>query len=288
MELLQNKLIVYDGACPLCLSLRDKVLRWGIFPQSKVANYYELPDAQAAQIDPERFRNEMAVIDTDGGSTIYGADGIRKIFSEKWVLAKLFFSIPGIMRPIRFIYRTLAHNRYVISTPRKDMPVCNCEPDAPAISHVAYLGFCTVVAVLVTFFFGSGLAIYDSTVTALGSGIGMLLVAGTGWLLQGLHAWLAFGENRFQYLRHMCTVMRMGVMPLLPAAILMYIFDDLSPWVPFLSVVWSSGMMLRQHYLRIWRLSASQGWTFSWFLALQCTALGWIIFIVEYPSLFGI
>lgn len=276
MTLLAGKLIVYDGACPLCISLRDKVLRWDIFPADKVANYYELPAAQTAQIDPDRFRNEMALIDTDGGATIYGPDALKRIFSERYWLARMFFAIPGIMAPIRFIYKTLAFNRYVVSTPRKDMPACDCEPAGPPLYHLVYLLYSLLVAVGVTMLFGAGLSQY-TRLSATEGAVAMLLIAGTGWVVQGLVSWLGYGERRFQYLRHLCTVMRKGVMPLLPVAILFMSFTDLTPWLPLVAVLYSSGLMLRQHYLRIWQLGGSQWWTVCWLLALQSTAVAWCL-----------
>lgn len=279
MELLPHQLIVYDGACPLCLSLRDKVLRWKIFPSHKVVNYYALPPEQSAQIDPEIFRHQMAVIDTNGGATIYGADGIRHIFSERFWLAKMFFAIPGIMTPIRFMYKTLAHNRYIVSTPRKDMPVCNCKmADTPAIFHFTYLLFCLLVAVGVTFFFGAGLAQYFDGMSKLDGGLAMLLIAGTGWCVQGLLTVMGIGKLRFEYIRHMFTVMRIGVMPLLPIAILLQAIPGLPIIFPIMAVLFSSILMLRQHYLRVWQLRISQAWTWSWFLGLQGTAMAWIFF----------
>ncbi len=281
MALLSGKLIVYDGACPLCISLRDKVLSWGIFPKEKVASYYDLQLDQQGQVDASRFQNEMALIDTAGGDTIYGPDALKRIFSERFMLMRLFFAIPGIMAPIRFIYKVLARNRYIVATPRKDMPACDCEPKGPLFYQLIYLIYSLVVALAVTFWFGAGLQTYFPQMSILQCGGAMLLIAGTGWIVQGLLTWAAFGEKRFQYLRHMFTVMRKGVMPLLPAAILMALMDDLHPIVPVLSVLLSATLMLRQHYLRVWQLGRSQAWTLIWFLSLQTTAVAWLMFVTH-------
>lgn len=278
MTLLAGKLVVYDGACPLCISLRDKVLRWNILPKNKVANYYELDADLQGKIDPERFTDEMALIDLDGQATIYGPYALKRIFSEKWTLVRWFFAIPGIMQPISFVYKTLAYNRYVVSTPRKDMPTCNCATAAPAILHVTYLAYSLLVAIAVTFLFGMGLQAFFPAISKVQGGVAMLAIAGTGWIVQGLVTWLGFGEKRFQYLRHMFTIMRMGVMPLLLVALLMLIFPQIHPVIPCLAVLYSSSMMLRQHYLRVWQLGASQWWTASWFAALQVTAIAWVVY----------
>ena len=90
MALLTGKLVVYDGACPLCISLRDKVLRWNILPKDKVANYYELDADLQGKIDAERFRNEMALI--DGGQPI--SKMLRYLFLghwEEWLFLLGFF-----------------------------------------------------------------------------------------------------------------------------------------------------------------------------------------------------
>lgn len=282
MAILAGKLVVYDGACPLCISLRDKVLRWNILPEEKIASYYELDADLQGQIDPERFRNEMALIDLGGGETIYGPYALKRIFGEKWLFVRGMFAIPGIMRPIQFVYKTLAYNRYIVSTPRKDMPACDCMPVVPPLMHLSYLAYSLVVALLVTFLFGAGLQAFVPQISMWQGGVAMLAIAGTGWVVQGLATWLGFGDKRFQYLRHMFTIMRKGVMPLLPVAILMLLIPELHPAIPCLAVLYSSGMMLRQHYLRIWQLGASQWWTVCWFFALQTTALGWVFLFVKY------
>ena len=82
MKSLANKLIVYDSNCKVCSSLRDVVLRATPIPETKVVAYGSLPPNLSDQVEAARFRNGMALIDTKGGETIYGSEGVAYIFSR--------------------------------------------------------------------------------------------------------------------------------------------------------------------------------------------------------------
>lgn len=285
--LLPGKRIVYDGSCPLCIALRDKMLRWGWIPEPLLADYHQLPQDMQALVDAERFSREMALIDLAGGATIYGAEGIAEIFTAKWPALRGLRRLPGFMPLFTFAYKTLAFNRFVVSTPRKDMPACDCEPQIPALYHLSYLGYSLLVALLVTALFGVAVATYFPTLAGMTGAVAMLLIAGTGWVLQGALALAGMGEKRFQYIRHMFTVMRKGVMPLLPVSLLVLALPQTPYLLPVAAVLLSSLLMLRQHSLRVWQMGRSQGWTLAWFLSLQATAAFWVLYFIHPQSLPG-
>ncbi|MEM7040405.1 MAG: hypothetical protein AAF570_25790, partial [Bacteroidota bacterium] len=223
-------------------------------------------------------RNEMALIDTHGGPTLYGDQGIAYIFKGKWSLVRALFAIPGFPQLFRFAYRTLAFNRFHIATPSTKVVPCDCAPERPAVYRGAYLAWSYFWAVLVTALFGAGLAAYFPEVSAAEGAIQMLLIAGTGWLLQLLIAALFLRNRRDDYPDHLATIMRKGVMVLLPATLLLLVFGPVPWWLPALSVLASSGLMLRQHVRRVRFLHLSTAWNWSWFLSLQTTAALWVLY----------
>jgi hypothetical protein len=280
MEALNGKLIIYDGGCPLCICLRDKMLRFNIFPEQSMVNYYELaPDLQS-KVEADRFRNEMALIDTKGGPTIYGAEGIAYLFSSKYALVKGLLAIPGMRTCFEFAYKTLAFNRYFVATPNKAMPICDCQPTIPLTFQISYGIWNALIATFVTFGFGASLTLPLEKLTRWEGGIGMLLIAGTGWILMAALAFLLRMPNRAKYIPHMMTVMRKGVMPLLFFILAVLLFGIEGYWLPLIVVLYSSLMMTRQHYLRIWQIGLGQKWTLLWLLCLQSTALMWIYLLL--------
>lgn len=148
--------------------------------------------------------------------------------------------------------------------------------------RLSYLTLTTVLASLVTFLFGAALSVIVPKYTWIEAGGAMLMIAGTGWLVQGLLAYSKIGTKKFEYLSHMATVMWLGVLPLLPAALLLILLPNPTVQIPLVAVAFSSLMMLRQHFVRMNALQASQVWTLSWLLALQSTAWFWIFVFIRF------
>lgn len=273
MHYLDTKLIIYDGSCNLCTGLKNKVLKLKLFPEEKIVAYQKLPSPLREKVDPNRFKNEMALLDLNGQQTVYGAEGIAYIFSGKWSLVNLFFKIPGMFLIFNFLYKILAYNRFAISNPNFELIRCaGCEPEVPRFYRNIYYGITLFIATLITLLFGAALAPYFDHVAPIEGAGWMLLMAGTGWVVQGILALLFMKEQKAEYLSHVGTIMALGVLILLPVT-LWLLLGGTAHWIfPVLSVALSSGTMLWQHIRRVKFLGLKQRWTVSWFLALQITA----------------
>ena len=86
MKSLNSKLIVYDSNCKICSSLKDVVLKLTSIPEAKVKAYKDLSPELSLHVDSNNFKNVMALIDTSGGHTLYGAEGVAYIFSSQYKL----------------------------------------------------------------------------------------------------------------------------------------------------------------------------------------------------------
>ena len=123
MKSLEDKLIIYDSNCKVCSSLKDVVLRLTSIPDAKVKAYKDLNGELNAKIDPDKFRNVMALIDTTGGKTIYGSEGVAYIFSSQYRVLNTLLSVKPVFRVFDFLYKTQAFNRYIIATPKSKFRV---------------------------------------------------------------------------------------------------------------------------------------------------------------------
>src|SRR5688500_16850481 len=110
MKSLSSKLIIYDSNCKVCSSLRDVVLKLTSIPEVKIKAYKDLAPDLSARVNPEKFKNVMALIDTSGGKTIYGIEGIAYIFSSQYKLIDFLFRLTPIFRLFNFFYKTSAYN----------------------------------------------------------------------------------------------------------------------------------------------------------------------------------
>ncbi|WP_114783560.1 DCC1-like thiol-disulfide oxidoreductase family protein [Botryobacter ruber] len=275
---MENKLIIYDGNCKVCVGLRDLMLVLGLVEQQECLAYQQLKPGLKAHVNPDRFRNEMALIDTGGGETLYGAEGVSFIFSEKLKLLKPLFRFKLFFRLFRFLYKTLAYNRYAIATPKAPAIACDCYPEAATKYRFAYIALAIAFSVLLTALFG--ISVHEVLQAGpFAAAVQMLLMAGTGWVIQLMAAALLLERQQaLEYAGHLGTIMVAGLLVLVPAMSFYFIGGILFYPLPVLSVLCSSGLMLYLHHHRVQYLGLSQRWTVQWFFLLQVTALLWLLY----------
>lgn len=274
MKSLENKLIIYDSNCKVCTSFRDAILKVTSIPESAVVAYKDLPEHINQHVDADRFKNEMALVDPVNGKTIYGAEGVAYIFSTQSNLINFLFQFKPVMQLFNFFYKVQANNRYILATPKSKFK-CDCLPDRVVKYRVSYILMTVTLSILLTMLFGISLASLFSDLTTANAAIQMLLMAGTGWVLQIMLAIAILKEKALDYIGHLGSIMVVGLLILIPSMIVSSLGIQ-TIWIPALSVAFSSGYMLYLHICRTKYMELSQRWTVSWFLLLQTTALFWI------------
>ena len=275
MKSLDSKLIIYDSNCKVCSSLRDVVLKFTSIPEEKIKAFKDLTPDLIPHVDPQQFRNVMALIDTATGTTIYGAQGIAYIFSSQYRLIDYLLSFKAIFNLFNFIYKTQAYNRYIIATPKSKFK-CDCFPDRVVRYRISYIMMTLLLSVFLTAMFGLSLRHFFNGISASEAVIQMLLMAGSGWVLQILLATTILKDKALDYIGHLGSIMVVGLLILVPWMLLHAATGILIPSLPAVSVMISSGYMLYLHIERVKYLEMSQGWTLSWFLLLQSTAAFWV------------
>jgi predicted DCC family thiol-disulfide oxidoreductase YuxK len=273
--MLSHKNIVYDGNCPMCIALIHSALKWRFLPADKVVAFDALAPGLRPKVDPERFRNEMALIDTGDVPTLYGPDASLHILGEKYTLIRWLAQFDAFRQLIRPLYKTIAYNRYAISTPVPRPMRCACEPDSPPAYRYAWLVFALLFAIGITAAFGAALSRYFPAIEPSTGAGQMLLIAGTGWLLTLSWARLRL-ENWLEYAAHLGAVMLRGVLILVPFILWEYATGIQHFAIPTISVLLSSYYMFRQHRVRSAYLLLAPAWQWRWFWSLQMTATLWV------------
>ncbi len=269
-------MIIYDGNCNVCVGLRDMMLLLGLVEQKECVAYTALDARLKQQVSAERFRNEMALIDTGGGETRYGAEGVSFVLADKIRLLRPLFRFKPFYVLFQFLYKTLAFNRYIIAIPRQQAIACDCYPEAAEKFRISFIALAVLLAVLLTALFG--VSVHEALGVAPLAGAGqLLLIAGTGWVIHIFIATLTLPRSRtLDYVGHLGTIMVAGLLVLLPAILFYLVSGVLFYPLPALSVACSSGLMLYLHYKRVKYLGMPQRWTLQWFLLLQATAVLWL------------
>jgi hypothetical protein len=138
---------------------------------------------------------------------------------------------------------------------------------------MAFILIAIASSVGITYAFGQSL---NPLFSISSGGIDMLLIAGTGWVIQILLSALLPKEKRMDYVGHLGVIMLIGVLVLLPGICLSRFTGYQYLAIPLISVLLSSSLMGWQHLIRIRNLGLSQLWTLAWFVVLQSTAIFWI------------
>lgn len=271
-------MIIYDGNCQVCVGLRDLMLALGLVEAKECMAYTALDAQVKQQVNADRFRNEMALIDTRGGETLYGADGVSFVLAAKIRFLQPLFRFKPFFLLFRFLYKTLAFNRYVIAPPKQQAIACDCYPETATKFRISFIALAVLIAVMLTALFG--VSVHEALGVKPLTGAGQLLVmAGTGWVVQMMIAVLTLEKQQvLDYIGHLGTMMVAGLLVLVPAIIFYFISGVLFYPLPLLSVVASSGLMLYLHYHRVKYLGMQQRWTLQWFLLLQATAVLWLLY----------
>jgi len=272
MKPLSNKALIYDGTCPVCDLYSGQFVKHGLLKNR--LSFTELNNQEfICRLDPQRSRNEIPLVDLESGETIYGLDALLFVLSERWPLFARIVRKQPFYWFFKRLYAMISYNRRVIITSSKPKAAFDCTPDFSLKYRGAYIAFAILLSSFITWRFGASVGHYTQTDNA---GIKMLLIAGTGWCVQMIYAFLFMKQQRGEYLGHLATLMIIGVLLLLPGILLSAVTNYRYAVIPVLSVLLSSGTMLWQHSLRTKNLKLSQVWTIAWLCSLQLTALFWV------------
>ncbi|HXA01328.1 MAG TPA: hypothetical protein VNW99_05025, partial [Cytophagaceae bacterium] len=206
MSNLDNKLIIYDSNCKVCSFMKDLLLAVTSIPDNKIVAFNKLDAALKTKLDAERFRNEMALIDTGNEPTLYGPYGVAYIFGSKSQIINALLSVKPLFSIFYFLYRVLAYNRYIVAVP-KNYFQCDCYPDNIAKYRISYVIITIFTSVVLTFLFGISLKDFFPGMSYEKAAIEMLLIAGSGWVLQIILSLVLLKNNALEYIGHLGSIM---------------------------------------------------------------------------------
>ena len=266
MNVLKSKLVVYDSACPLCAGLRTQALRWNIISEEDCVSYAGLPAQYSAAVDPERFRNEMALVDRNGGRTLYGSEGLASVFSVRYPLLEPLFAMPSFRSLFRALYGVVAPNRYVLSTPRVDTAACACLAAGSRRDRLRYIGPGLLFSLAMTVLF----AVAVRTLLPGHDWPVVVAAIALGWVVYMAVAAAVLRRIYMEFAAHMVSVMWRGTIVLTPVICTSLVTSAPVVLVPLtaLCIVASFTYMTAQHRRRMQALCLRPVWTILWAVVL--------------------
>jgi hypothetical protein len=282
MKSLPNKAIIYDDQCPACQLYTSGFVKWGLVEQQNRIPFTQITHSETvSQLDLQRAKHHIPLIDLKGGETLYGLDALVFLLNQKIPFLKALLSIKPVYSFFSGFYNIISYNRRIIIPAYSPASGFDCSPDFSLRYRIYFIALAVAIASIITYGFGASLSHFPGSVIG---GLDMLLMAGTGWVVQILVALcvpvLFQPRQRINYIAHLGVIMVIGVLILLPGMCLNAFTAYQYPVIPVISVLLSSGPMLWQHISRVRHLRLNQIWTIGWFLILQLTAAFWLWMIV--------
>lgn len=272
--MMESKILVYDGDCPMCDAGSALVLRALRLPEERRRPFQSFEGEMADRLLAAGMQNEMAVIDPSGEirTGIPGILGLLRETRAAWIARLL--DRPWLHPALSLGYHLVAYNRRTIAPPRrKPAFVCACDPEYRPGWLLALIVLLLGFAFGMTALFGAVVASETGLATPSQGAVRMLIAAGSGWVLLFLAALALPRESRLPFLGHLGMVMAGGLLVLVPSMLLAPVLNG--PWIAgvfLLSVTASFLWMLRSLRRRLAYLQLSPAWLAGWAAALWAGA----------------
>jgi predicted DCC family thiol-disulfide oxidoreductase YuxK len=141
-------ILVYDDTCPMCALYSGAFVKTGLLAPEGRKAFNDAGAAVLGQIDLQRGRNEIPLIDTAQQKVYYGIDALLEILGQKMPWVKTV----GNWAPVKWflyrLYRLVTYNRRVIVAPQTRPGAFDCTPDFNRRYRIYFLVLCLLLNTL--------------------------------------------------------------------------------------------------------------------------------------------
>jgi hypothetical protein len=245
MKTLTDHTIIYDDECPMCKEYIKAFVKTGMLDQNGREAYTEAVNSNHPNIDWNRARNEIAMINKKDGTITYGAESVLTIIGNSFPVFQPLFNLSLFKFPVRRLYFFVSYNRKVVA-PGKVFEGCDtCTPDMNYAYRWAYIIF----AWLVTSF---TLVFYSKLAVPLFQESGFareFIVCGGQIIFQGAIVLLVRKERAIHYLGNVMTISLGGAIMLCPMFLVAKFLDSNLFFVGYFMIV--VALMFLEHLRRV-------------------------------------
>lgn len=144
MKELDDKVIIYDDVCPMCQAYTAGFVRLG-WLENRIG-FADAPEKMLRQIDLDRARHEIPLLDTRTGEVIYGVDALSLILGKRMPFFKPLFQNRLFRGAVRQLYQIITYNRRIIAGSRAPETGFDCAPDVNLFYRCLYIGLAAITA----------------------------------------------------------------------------------------------------------------------------------------------
>lgn len=258
--MITNSKLLIDANCPMCKAYGGLFKRIGFIDENVLATYQDIDKAYIKNVDMQRAKSEIALIDTENNRIEYGVDSFMKILFHKNERFLRVLNWPLIRFLLRSLYFFISLNRHIIVRPSLICSSRACDPPLHRGYRLSYaLATAVITGYILCIYFSEILTSYSIKYPIY---LEYLICLGQiGW--QGTFMLFKNKSQFWNYLGHMSTVSILGGLLLLPPLAISSILA-LSPLYLLGSFFLVLLIMIHEHIFRCKRLGIDIFATISW------------------------
>lgn len=154
MKTLENQTLLYDEDCPLCQAYTTGFVKAGMLDKNGKKPFTNLTDDEHNFIDIKRASNEIALVDNQNKTVLYGIDSLLKVIGNSFPWMEKAGNVPPIKYFLKKLYSFISYNRKVIIPNKKtDNNVLQCIPSFNYKYRILYIVFATIITALTLYNF---------------------------------------------------------------------------------------------------------------------------------------
>lgn len=207
---IQSKRIIYDDTCPMCQWYTGAFVKYGLLePQNRVSftelNHQKIDDYQ---VDSQKARHEIPLVDLNGGEPLYGLDSLVFILKNRFPMLGKVMQIGLVNWFFRKLYTLVSYNRRVMAPTKQNADGFDCTPDFNMRYRMGYICIAWVISAFIGFHFTENL---------LGAKAIQLFLGICGaWFIHYMAVFSMPTQPRIEYWGQLATIKLIGTLSLLP------------------------------------------------------------------------
>lgn len=260
MKTLQNHTIIYDDECPMCNLYTGAFVNTGMLDKEGRQPYSQCVNSQVPNLDWNRARNEIALIDKENHRVTYGVDSIIAIVAHSFPLLGRIARFKPIYFLVRKLYFFISYNRKVIAPGKVFEGTDTCTPDLNLRYRWAYIVFAWLVtSFILVYYFRLGAPLVPES-----GFMREVLVCAGQLVFQGIIVAMFRKDRVIHYLGNVMTVSLAGALALSPMFLLTGLIKSNWFYISYFFIVVT--LMFFEHMRRVKILGLPFFVSVSWLL----------------------
>lgn len=130
--------LIYDKDCPFCKWYSKLFVRLGFLTHRGRIDYQTAVQDLKLNIDAEKAKNKIALVDLQKGAVTYGIDSLLKLIGSKYAWMEKVGKFYPVYWFLTLLYSFISYNRKAIA-PSECNGVCDCYPSKSYFWRISFI-----------------------------------------------------------------------------------------------------------------------------------------------------